>query len=361
MSSATEPSSLVDRLIAYGLLSDGGEVVEKEVVARKLGVSLRDLEQALWELVDKRMLAATMRWRCPECDLGVGEELIKCPDCRTDRPANLELALEFARVSVSPARDPRAVFLIHGMTTRGEWQERLSWRLALTYGYSVPVRVFKYGSEAWSPFWGREHRRLARKLGEDLLRAHDELGAFKPAARCDVVAHSFGTLLLALALRSPEFAGLRLGRVILTGGIVPRDYPWEELISSGRVEAILNHRAGRDQWVRWAPWAFPGTGSSGRDGYLNQPAVVESLSESLRHSDYFKGNRLEEQVSSVWDPFLSGLEPVNRTRVTSAPTALIPVSSGVRFVCGRVVLVAALILIGAAAGAVLRALCALMG
>jgi hypothetical protein len=131
-----------------------------------------------------------------------------------------------------------------------------------------------------------------------------------------VLAHSLGTLLLGKALlQNPR---LRLGRVILTGCILPPDFPWTSLISEGRVNAVLNHRGTRDFWARIARFVIPDSGPTGRQGALDA-AVVDVPAEDFSHSQFFLDDKLPACYRNVWEPFWTGAPGSDRERWPARP------------------------------------------
>jgi pimeloyl-ACP methyl ester carboxylesterase len=195
--------------------------------------------------------------------------------------------------------------VIHGMNTRGPWQEELSWRIANKFRYHAPVLIYKYGWATIDVLAPLIQQRLAKELGRKIRSAVQYAARSGIADPPDLVAHSFGTLLFSLLLRDPEFDALKFGRVITVGSIIRPDFKWAPHLQSGRIEAVLNHAAAKDIPVRVAEYIIPGSGPSGYGGYLD-PIITNVISEEFAHS-----SALEEQYQSVllangglWDRFL---------------------------------------------------------
>jgi hypothetical protein len=189
------------------------------------------------------------------------------------------------------------------MNTQGAWQEEYSWRLAKLYGYSVPIAIYKYGNIKISPFvpWRRRH--YVQRLVSSLRRYGDETLEYGYGERPDVIAHSLGTWLLYKAMDAdPE---LKVGRVILTGSIIPPDFRWGGLIASGRVEAVLCHCARKDFVVRLAQFGISESGPSGYRGFDETGVVAHKLEATFGHSDFFSPGHLATVMETVWGPFLS--------------------------------------------------------
>lgn len=211
-----------------------------------------------------------------------------------------------------PTRDVPWVLTLHGMNTTGPWQESLAWHLATTYGHSVPVFVYKYGVVRPGVLLRFRQRQLVRRLIQRfrVIRARAMAAGF--GGRPDVIAHSFGTWLLAHALLTDS--SLEVGRLILAGSIVSPDFRWAPLIEAGQVEAVLCHAAGRDVWAKAAVYFIPESGPSGCRGFDERARVHHAFDADFRHSDFFDETRMPAVFERTWGPFLS--LPSERTRST---------------------------------------------
>jgi hypothetical protein len=200
-------------------------------------------------------------------------------------------------------RDVRWVLALHGMNTRGSWQEEFMWRIARTYGYSVPVAIYKYGMVRAGAVLKFRQRALTRQLQEKmqlLLGSMEETGFGGPP---DVVAHSFGTWLLGHALLADP--SLHVGRVILLGSILRPDFDWTSLLQQGQVEAVLCQYSACDFWAGISHYVIPDSGPSGRIGFNDRGNVIHVQAAALAHSDYFLPRYMPELFQAVWEPFLT--------------------------------------------------------
>ena len=115
----------------------------------------------------------------------------------------------------------KIVVTLHGIRTRGQWQKQITPYLArhglipyhLDYGF--------FGVLSFVLPWTRANR--VQWLRSELRDLMDRTGA----KRVSVIAHSFGTWLALEALEA-ENGNLRFDRVVLTGSIVRRDFPWAQ-------------------------------------------------------------------------------------------------------------------------------------
>ena len=292
-----------------------------------------------------------------QCDHTPSEEDIlsgRCPVCdEILTPENTQITV-YTR-NLARRRDVSWAVVIHGMNTRGTWQEEFSWFLGTTWGRSIPVAIYKYGiviAGVLMPWRRRKLQRLLRKKLAELRRQARTQGYGEVP---DVIVHSFGTWLLGHLLQDELKSGvedpLTFGRIILTGCVLRPDYNWNALKKAGLVKEVLNHFATKDAIVPLAHWTIWDSGPSGRRGF-DDTEVYNVQSEGLGHSDLFstkrciingkqkqrcpdKGARgmrhLDHTYEKYWRPFLtlpsgelSGLPDITPPRETwrQAPALL---------------------------------------
>lgn len=201
-------------------------------------------------------------------------------------------------------RDVPWALALHGMNTRGPWQENFNWLFSRSYGggQMVPVAIYKYGVIRPGVLARWRQRQLVRDLVARIRRLSGEAAGSGFGGRPDVIAHSFGTWLLGHALTSQ--ANLRVGRVILLGSILRPDFDWRRLVDRGQVEAVLNHHGTADRWVRIAQRFIPCSGPSGRRGF-NQPIVHNVPAADFAHSQFFRADVMPFLFASLWQQFLT--------------------------------------------------------
>ncbi|MBD9397464.1 hypothetical protein [Pseudomonas sp. PDM11] len=251
-------------------------------------------------------------YRCPMAPcarlLPAGMANTVCPFCQTDfEQEGVTAEVEpVYRLVGEGSRDIRWLIVIHGMNSRAKWQEAFSWEIANRLSYSAPVLIYKYGWATIDVFARWLHERLARRLGERMRIAIQEAQKSRLPDRPDIIAHSFGTLLLSRVLESPEFADLKFGRIITAASIVRPDFDWDRLITGGRVEAVLNHVGGQDCAVPFAQYAIPGAGPGGQVGYLAK-STLNVRAENYGHSGFFLPENLGAAISrhGLWQAFLT--------------------------------------------------------
>lgn len=266
----------------------------------------------LEELVEMGELQREEMRSCANCGVDLEGMIGRagCPECGTsfaDKPP--AVTERYVHKGESPRQIPWFL-VVHGMNTRGEWQETLTWLVGRTYRHMVPVATYKYGKIQPGVLFHFRRRQLLQRLAVKMKALEREAVVAQLEGGPDVIAHSFGTWLVAHVLLRDE--SLKVGRLILLGSILPPDFPWTRLVERGQVEAILNHGATNDRWVPLAQWVIPGSGPGGTRGF---PAPVHNIpATGLGHSDYFLQRHLRPLFTNVWQPFLAWRVPRFRTK-----------------------------------------------
>lgn len=272
-----------------------------------------DFQNFLSKTVLSGHLTKIEAWRCPveRCQHILDAGMVangECPYCSADfRKEGVEPeAIVRYRIVGAVSRDIHWMIVVHGMNSRAPWQEDFSWRIANKLKYSAPILIYKYGWATIDVLVVWRHRQLARVLGERIQRAVVHAAAHGITDPPDIVVHSFGSRLFMLVLNDPDFSELSFGRVICAGSIVRPDFDWSTLISKGRIEAVLNHVAGRDGAVPLAQFLIPGSGPGGKVGYLDKKAL-NVLSPEFGHSSCFSETILDQNLAEdgIWSRFLS--------------------------------------------------------
>ncbi len=302
---ARHPKALVRQLRSFAdrggpfRLTDAELAAPTSEEAKAARALLRDPLLTVW-------LREETELTCPEGGEELTEEEAAGPVC----PNHPEIAFSQTPVErttffvhdAPPTRDVPWVLALHGMNTRGAWQEELNWRVSMTYGRMVPVAIYKYGKILPGAVLRFRQRRIMAGLIERIRRLAGETSTSGFGDRPDVLAHSFGTWLLGHALTA--YPKLRVGRVILLGSILRPDFDWSSLIKRGQVQAVLNHHGTADGWVRIAQRFIPCSGPSGRRGF-DDPAVLNRPAKDFGHSQFFEDHVLPGLFKTVWGPFLT--------------------------------------------------------
>lgn len=304
---AHHPHTLVTELSR--LAAGGGrlELTRAELQGRG-NFTVAEIDRFLTELVRTGWLEKRERRVCRGCNKVVptplpGDE--RCASCGEyfvdcGEPVPEEV---FFRLDPLP-RLVDWVLTLHGMNTLGAWQEKLNWLVALTYGRAVPVAVYKYGMVRPGVLFRWRQRQLRLQVAQRIrsLSQQAEIAGYKPEP--DVIAHSFGTWLLAHALEADD--QLRVGRVILTGCILRPDFCWQKLIERKQVEAVLNHYGTADVPVAVTHYFIPDSGPAGRRGF-DAPGAINVEETDYGHSTFFD-DHMNLCFQKVWQPYLRTID-----------------------------------------------------
>ena len=181
---------------------------------------------------------------------------------------------------------PDLVVTVHGIRTFGGWQNRLA---ALLRQARPDVRISSYGYGYFSaiafaiPFlrWIEVRRFRSRLL--QVFRAN-------PGARVSIVAHSFGTHIVAWALRGMHPRDLPSVRcILLAGSVLKSDFDWSPLLDSGKVDAVVNDCGVDDNVLLLSQFCILFTGMAGRIGFygFTHERLVNRFFAGA-HSHYFQ-------------------------------------------------------------------------
>lgn len=248
-----------------------------------------------------------------DCGITLNEESLaeeRCQTCGADLD-DYEPRRELRYVLERPrSRDVGWLIALHGIRTLGRWQEQLQWLIDRQFRRTIPFKNWKYGRILSGALVPALQRRFVRRFIAEVKETHSELkGMLRigAAPAPDVIAHSFGTWILAHALE--EDASLQLSHVVLIGSIVRPDWPWDGPLERGQVTGILNYCGDRDPWVRLAERFIPDSGPSGAIGFTQQhQRLTNILRAGGTHSSAFTPELLDSTFEDVWRPFLANRE-----------------------------------------------------
>jgi hypothetical protein len=171
----------------------------------------------------------------------------------------------------------KLIISLHGIRTRGVWQKMLcpyvserGWKYyPLDYGYfTAPQLMLPWCHDSKVNWFRSEYNRI--------VEANSGL-------RPSVIVHSFGSLIVAMALE--KFHDIRLDKIVLTGSIIPADFNWRAILKRQQCSAVLNLKGSRDIWPKFARRFVPGAGDSGAAGFAKRAPVEEESYEKFTHSD----------------------------------------------------------------------------
>jgi hypothetical protein len=307
---AFHPSALVTALQV--LEGGGGHLrITADDLSGRANTSESAASRLLDELASSGWLRPMEQIRCPDIECGAPlseppKDGAACPICRQ---YFADIGPPIVQVVYS-REEPRPRLIewlvtLHGMNTRGDWQQKLNWLVSLAYGRAIPIEIYKYGMIRPGVLFRWRQRQLRDKVIRQIRAKSQEIEPTGRNPKPDVIAHSFGTWLLAHALQyDPQ---LKVGRVILTGSVLRPDFDWQTLIENGQVEAVLNHCGGRDFPVAITHFFIPDSGPAGRRGF-DTPGPLNVSAPQFKHSTFF-GPDMEGAIENVWIPFLTSSNP----------------------------------------------------
>ncbi len=206
------------------------------------------------------------------------------------------------------------VVTVHGIQTFGRWADDLRHLLHATETPPL-VLSYKYGLFSFLAFSiPFVRRRRVERFCKELKAWRDD----NSEARLDIVAHSFGTYLVAHALLSDE--NLRVDTVILSGSVLEPDFPWYRLLTTQRVRRVVNECGDSDIPLIASQFLVWGTGMAGRLGFRAiTGAGLTNRFYKGGHSLYFKRPGF---MAARWVPLLTvDAGPVAEVDERDAPTA----------------------------------------
>jgi hypothetical protein len=207
--------------------------------------------------------------------------------------------------SQPPSTTGRVLIGLHGIRTHAGWCRALyevasqrDWQVRMArwnFGYFNIILFLLTFARAAKVRWFRSVYRQ---------EVQDKDVKLEKGQCPSIVAHSFGTYILGNALLKYDW--LRFDKVILCGSILPRDFPWDELLERGQVQAVRNEYGTEDTPTRVVRWFVAGTGPSGREGFTPSHARFEQERFEYTHSEYFDKGHMEAK----WLPFLDSELPI---------------------------------------------------
>jgi pimeloyl-ACP methyl ester carboxylesterase len=218
-----------------------------------------------------------------------------------------DLSSEVQRLNRLSARAPadspfkvegKVVFPIHGIRTQARWQRAFA-DVAQLAGWNCRLEKWYFGRFSLFQFlspWAREAK--LRWFRETYNEEVNLRGLLNEQERPSIVAHSFGGYILGHCLLKYRY--LRFNKVILCGSILPPDFPWDQLIDCGQVQAVRNEYGVRDVWAHRVAMFIPQSGPSGIVGFSCTHSRLEQAKFRYRHSEYFEKGHMQ----AYWIPFL---------------------------------------------------------
>jgi hypothetical protein len=214
--------------------------------------------------------------------------------------------------------EKHVIITVHGIRTFGQWQRRFE---KLFPSSDLQFYHFEYGYFSLIAFIIPFTRWiLVRRFRREIRTVVDRV---RPT-RLDLVGHSFGTHLIAWALRGlrPNEA-VNAHTVILAGSVLRSDFYWADLIPA-RIVRVINDCGARDSILLASQFFVLFTGMAGRVGFvgMNGPEFANRYS-IFGHSGYFqdaKGKPSDAYMLKHWVPLIEGERAIDQFDERGAPT-----------------------------------------
>jgi WD40 repeat protein len=213
------------------------------------------------------------------------------------------------------------VITVHGIRTFGQWQERLSKLLRLSEP-TIAVYNYHYGYFSVIAFMIPFLRWLVtRRFRQALL----DITTDSRWDRVDIVAHSFGTHLVAWGLhgmapeRRPD-----IHTIIFAGSVLKPRFPWRDVTGSNGPR-LVNECGIRDNVLVLNQLFVLFSGMAGRVGFTGMTGErYTNRYFDFGHSGYFlvKGASSDEFMHARWVPLLILADPPQEFDQRGQPNAL---------------------------------------
>lgn len=303
--------SIKDRVIQWLRAQDSIDVSIGQFVGL-IGANESDGERVAEAFVAKGIFTKSEDRQCSreDCNALLSSQSLeegRCGRCDRDLVEFPPRAVVRYHLERQRSRDVGWLIALHGIRTEGQWQQELQWLVDREFRHTIPFRNWKYGRILYSAMLPPLQRGIVTRFVEDVRKSERQLVNVLspgPAPAPDVVAHSFGTWVVANALTANP--GLRLGHVVLVGSIIPRDWDWQRVFNRSQVSGVLNYCGDRDLPVLLAKRFIPKAGASGRKGFTRRhPRLLNVLYPGGTHSSAFADPQLLMAFEDVWKPFFA--------------------------------------------------------
>jgi WD40 repeat protein len=204
-----------------------------------------------------------------------------------------------------PSRSSHLIITVHGIRTYGHWQEQLE--QLVKSNADVEFVNYKFGYIPTFFFLIPYVRRsLARKFRATLLGRCAE----RQRTRVDLVAHSFGTYVVAEAVAGLSDPKIFINTIILSGSVLGSAFPWHSLIGS-HVGRVINDCGSKDRVLPLSQ--ILGLGMAGRVGFTGPTSEkLRNRYSPFGHGGYFHnaaGKLDDEYMRRHWVPLLTSDDP----------------------------------------------------
>jgi len=203
------------------------------------------------------------------------------------------------------------IITIHGIRTFGAWQERLE-RLVKKSSPSTQFYHYKYGYLSVIAFIIPPLRWIiTRRFCNDIVRMLSR----EKWDRIDVVAHSFGTHLIAKALSTKfkeDLPGLHT--LILAGSVLRHTFDWMPLIPE-RAQRVVNDCGTDDSVLFLNQLVVLFTGMAGRIGFIGMTGDrFQNRFFPFGHGGFFMSDGVvsDDFMTNYWVNLLTSDRPIEK-------------------------------------------------
>lgn len=218
-----------------------------------------------------------------------------CTACRKSLPNDGALLLRSIQVMLAQREDNgQLVILIHGIRTLARWVGPVN---TILRDDQFLTETFRYGY--LHTIATLLHKFFLEKFSRQLYERYCHIRELNPGIDVSVIAHSFGTLVVADAIT--RYDDIFLDKLIVVASVINENYDWSAIVQQGRIMAVLNECAGRDLIPILAKAYVPNAGSSGTTFFSNDGHfVINNMNRAATHSSLLTGERCRQR----WIPFL---------------------------------------------------------
>lgn len=210
---------------------------------------------------------------------------------------------------VSKLKNKKGLIIpIHGIKTHAEWLPELTlhatlddWAVApFVYGYQNSIILFNKNKQ----------RDIVESFRQWIDKIKDNYDG-----PISIIAHSFGTFIVAKYLESAGVLSCEFESIILCGSIISEKFDWGKHFEMLKVGCVLNTISSSDEYVKFMPYGCLSflspnklMGQAGRIGFSRKhPSLIQEKSEILYHNNVIQ----KDVIKSIWLPFLN----VNRNSI----------------------------------------------
>ncbi|MFW3353702.1 DUF6932 family protein [Aliarcobacter butzleri] len=221
-------------------------------------------------------------------------------DCEYDETYEIVKRLYTHRQIINLNEPEGILVTIHGILSNASWNNELmpiassqGWIVApFYYGYTLPDILMNEN----------KRKEVIERFREWILYIQETYNG-----RISVIAHSFGTYILASYLNGfDEVPPVTFNSIILTGSIVNTNFDWNTC-RGNKVSRVRNEIAPNDQWVKWMPetkWLPLDKlfGKSGTEGFVNDSEILtQPKNDIFDHNNVIK----KDVITQMWMPYLN--------------------------------------------------------